>query len=160
MDGPNADRLRLILKHNQMIHQLANDTILLVPRYETLWEGRSDSGDQWLTGSVLYSHGQSHQVDLIYSSSQFYIPRIYSDFQKLTFEAVVDNAVQVQRRLRGHFVLDNVDLGVWKEREKGNPINESTDTLMIDPCLGHCNFDGGFCGWSNDPDDDFDWSLV
>lgn len=64
MDGPNADRLRLILKHNQMIHQLANDTVLLVPRYETLWEGRSDNGDKWLTGSVLYSHGKPHQVKL------------------------------------------------------------------------------------------------
>jgi hypothetical protein len=31
---------------------------------------------------------------------------------------------------------------------------------MVDPCLGHCNFDGGFCGWSNDQEDDFDWNLV
>lgn len=62
MDGPNADRLRLVVRHNQVIHQMANDTVLLTPRYETLWEGRSDSGDKWLATSVLYSYGQPHQV--------------------------------------------------------------------------------------------------
>lgn len=62
MDGPNAERLRLVLKHNQMVHQMANNTVLLIPRYETLWEGRSDVGDKWLAASVLYSHGQAHQV--------------------------------------------------------------------------------------------------
>jgi hypothetical protein len=62
MDGPSADRLRLVLQQSQMVHQMANDTVLLVPRRETLWEGRSDTGDKWLTASVLYSHGQTHQV--------------------------------------------------------------------------------------------------
>lgn len=27
-------------------------------------------------------------------------------------------------------------------------------------CKGHCTFEGGFCGWINDEDDDFNWSLV
>ncbi|KAK4015400.1 hypothetical protein OUZ56_030380 [Daphnia magna] len=138
MDGPSADRLRLVLRQSQLLHQMANDTVLLMPRREVLWEGRSDSSDKWLTASVLYSHGQPHQ---------------------LAFEAVVDNSVQSQRRLRGHFVLDNVDLGTWKEDENEKALNENPDTLMVDPCLGHCNFDGGFCGWSNDQDDDFDWNL-
>nr|CAH0101640.1 unnamed protein product [Daphnia galeata] len=139
MDGPSADRLRLVLKQSQMVHQMANDTVLLVPRREILWEGRSDTSDKWLTASVLYSHGQSHQ---------------------LAFEAVVDHSVQSStRRLRGHFVLDNVDLGTWKESENDKALNENPDTLMVDPCLGHCNFDGGFCGWSNDQEDDFDWNL-
>ena len=62
--------------------------------------------------------------------------------------------------MRGHFVLDNVDLGTWKESENDKALNENPDTLMVDPCLGHCNFDGGFCGWSNDQEDDFDWNLV
>jgi hypothetical protein len=62
MDGPSADRLRLVLKQSQMVHQMANDTVLLVPQREILWEGRSDTSDKWLTASVLYSHGQSHQV--------------------------------------------------------------------------------------------------
>lgn len=57
-------------------------------------------------------------------------------------------------------MLDNVDLGTWKESENDKALNENPDTLMVDPCLGHCNFDGGFCGWSNDQEDDFDWNLV
>lgn len=79
---------------------------------------------------------------------------------KLAFEAIVDNSAQGQRRLRGHFVLDNVDLGTWKEREDDENVNENPETLMVNPCSGHCNFDGGFCGWSNDQEDDFDWTLV
>jgi hypothetical protein len=79
---------------------------------------------------------------------------------QLAFEAVVDQSAQNTRRLRGHFVLDNVDLGTWKESENEKALNENPDTLMVDPCLGHCNFDGGFCGWSNDQEDDFDWNLV
>lgn len=78
----------------------------------------------------------------------------------MAFEAVVDNALQGQRRLRSHFVLDNVDLGTWRENEDEKPAGQTPDNIMVDPCLGHCNFDGGLCGWSNDPDDDFDWNLV
>lgn len=63
MDGPSADRLRLVLRQSQLVHQMANDTVLLMPRREVLWEGRSDSSDKWLTASVLYSHGQPHQVN-------------------------------------------------------------------------------------------------
>ena len=83
MDGPSAERLRLVLRYQrQMVHQMANDTVLLVPRSETLWEGRSDSKDKWQTAAVLYSHGQPHQVnlkdvtitkwDLIYDHCPFY----------------------------------------------------------------------------------------
>lgn len=63
MDGPSAERLRLVLRQSQMVHQMANDTVLLVPRRETLWEGRSDTNDKWLMAAVLYSHGQPHQVN-------------------------------------------------------------------------------------------------
>jgi hypothetical protein len=27
-------------------------------------------------------------------------------------------------------------------------------------CKGHCTFEGGFCGWTNDEEDDFEWFLV
>ena len=61
MDGPSADRLRLVLQQSETI-QMINDTVLLVPQRETLWEGRSDNRDKWLTASVLYIHGIPHQV--------------------------------------------------------------------------------------------------
>lgn len=35
--------------------------------------------------------------------------------------------------------------------------------LLLLRCIinfaGHCTFEGGFCGWTNDVEDDFDWEL-
>ena len=46
------------------------------------------------------------------------------------------------RKFRGYVAVDDVALA--------NGAN----------CQGHCTFEGGFCGWSNEESDDFDWSLV
>ena len=76
------------------------------------------------------------------------------------FEAVAEEWNPNQKRLRGHIGLDNVDLGTWIDLENNNDVNNQGN-LLSNPCLGHCNFDGGFCGWSNEQqDDDFDWRLV
>ena len=56
----------------------------------------------------------------------------------------------LHRRMQGHIVLDNIDLGA------DDPNEAPTSNL----CSGHCNFDAGFCGWNNDDRDDFDWKLV
>lgn len=80
-------------------------------------------------------------------------------------EAVADDSTPSGKRLRGHVALDNLDPGTWADRADDEAINGTASpdqgTLLMNPCLGHCNFDGGFCGWSNDQlDDDFDWKLV
>ena len=63
MDGPSADRLRLVLQQSQtVVHQMVNDTFVLVPRREILWEARDGTGDLWQTAAVLYGHGHQHQV--------------------------------------------------------------------------------------------------
>lgn len=39
----------------------------------------------------------------------------------------------------------------------------AVDSIMLKPgseCKGHCTFEGGFCGWTNEANDDFDWALV
>lgn len=58
-------------------------------------------------------------------------------------EGIPREASQLSRRFRGYIAIDNVML--------------KTATT----CPGHCNFDGGFCDWSNErgEEDDFDWSL-
>lgn len=40
------------------------------------------------------------------------------------------------------------------------PGGEGQDSILSNPCMGHCNFENSFCTWKNDQDDDFDWSLV
>lgn len=63
MDGPSAERLRLVIHQPQpVIRQTVNDTFVLIPRRETLWETRDGTGDQWQTIALLYSYGQQHQV--------------------------------------------------------------------------------------------------
>ncbi|PRD25664.1 UNVERIFIED_CONTAM: MAM and LDL-receptor class A domain-containing protein 1 [Trichonephila clavipes] len=40
------------------------------------------------------------------------------------------------------------------------PWNHCTDTFInAFFVIGHCTFEGGFCGWTNDVEDDFDWEL-
>jgi len=55
---------------------------------------------------------------------------------------VAKDASDAYRRYRGFVAVDNVALKMGME------------------CRGHCTFEGGFCGWTNDEEDDFDWSLV
>ena len=69
---------------------------------------------------------------------------------QLIFEASVGDGKPLHRRMQGHIVLDNIDLGA------DDPNEAPTSNL----CSGHCNFDAGFCGWNNDDRDDFDWKLV
>lgn len=83
---------------------------------------------------------------------------------QLVVEAGADDSMSTQKRMRGHIALDNVDLGTWRDVEGDEDSSSSNsvdqDQLLSNPCMGHCNFDGGFCGWSNDQDDEFDWELV
>ena len=71
-------------------------------------------------------------------------------FLQLIFEASAGDRRPLHRRLQGHIVLDNIDLGPENT-------NESPTSNL---CTGHCNFDAGFCGWNNDDQDDFNWKLV
>jgi hypothetical protein len=55
---------------------------------------------------------------------------------------VAKESSDAYRRYRGFVAVDNVALKTGMG------------------CKGHCTFEGGFCGWTNDEDDDFDWFLV
>lgn len=69
---------------------------------------------------------------------------------QLIFEAKASESVPFNRRPHGYIAIDNIDV-TREDVSSANP---------IDSCLGHCNFDGGFCGWSNVLEDDFNWNLV
>jgi hypothetical protein len=55
---------------------------------------------------------------------------------------VAKDASDAYRRYRGFVAIDNVALKTGMG------------------CKGHCTFEGGFCGWKNEEEDDFEWFLV
>nr|CAD7264938.1 unnamed protein product [Timema shepardi] len=66
----------------------------------------------------------------------------YNTNHQIIFEAIAKDSTDAYRRYRGYVAVDNV------ARKPGSE------------CRGHCTFESGFCGWRNDEEDDFDWSLV
>lgn len=61
---------------------------------------------------------------------------------QIVFDGLAKELLDNFRKFRGYVAVDNVALKNGLE------------------CKGHCTFEGGFCGWSNDETDDFNWSLV
>lgn len=65
-----------------------------------------------------------------------------SKFFQIVFEGIAKDIPDPFRKFRGYVAVDNVALKPGLE------------------CKGHCSFEGGFCGWTNEEDEDFNWSLV
>ncbi|XP_012277059.1 MAM and LDL-receptor class A domain-containing protein 1 [Orussus abietinus] len=65
----------------------------------------------------------------------------YPEIHSLIIEGVPVDAADPSRLYRGYIAIDDVDLqpGI--------------------SCVGFCDFAGGFCDWSNDAEDDFDWTI-
>lgn len=62
MEGPTAERLRLVVQQPQLVRMITNDTIVFAPRREMLWEQYGDTDGKWRVGAVLYSFGHPHHV--------------------------------------------------------------------------------------------------
>ena len=89
MDGPSAERIRLLLhpvESSSLFSKPLNDStvyILVGQHKETLWENRGDTGDQWRSASVLYGFGLPHYVSVdsilakTFSFSFLYFLKIY-----------------------------------------------------------------------------------
>ncbi|KAH8035734.1 hypothetical protein HPB51_008101 [Rhipicephalus microplus] len=68
----------------------------------------------------------------------------YGDVHQVWFEAVPKPRGDPARKFRGYIALDDI---LFDRMEEAG-----------DNCLGHCTFEGGYCGWQNaDTDDDFNW---
>ncbi|XP_075219109.1 MAM and LDL-receptor class A domain-containing protein 1-like isoform X2 [Lycorma delicatula] len=66
----------------------------------------------------------------------------YNKYHKIVFEGIPKELPDPYRKYRGYVAVDNIVLKPGSE------------------CKGHCTFEGPlFCGWTNDENDDFDWSL-
>lgn len=60
----------------------------------------------------------------------------------MIIEGIPVDSTDPARLYRGYIAVDDIDL------QPGTS------------CIGFCNFAGGFCDWTNDADDDFDWTIV
>ncbi|CAL8109886.1 unnamed protein product [Orchesella dallaii] len=60
---------------------------------------------------------------------------------QIYLEGIPREPSQLSRRYRGFIAIDDV---MFK---------------TADQCPGHCTFDGGLCDWTNEQQDDFDWTL-
>ncbi|XP_046682188.1 MAM and LDL-receptor class A domain-containing protein 1-like [Homalodisca vitripennis] len=65
----------------------------------------------------------------------------YNKDHQIVFEGIAKELPDPYRKYRGYVAVDSLMLKPGSE------------------CKGHCTFEGGFCGWTNDPNDDFEWSL-
>ena len=61
---------------------------------------------------------------------------------QVIFEAIPVDSGDSSRRFRGYVGLDELSFTPSKE------------------CGAFCTFEGGTCGWTQDSNDDFDWTLV
>lgn len=65
-------------------------------------------------------------------------------------EGVAKSVDEPERAYRGYISVDDVSL---------QPMAEAGGTEGA--CHGHCTFEGGMCGWTNQEEgDDFDWTLA
>ncbi|XP_034192105.2 MAM and LDL-receptor class A domain-containing protein 1 isoform X1 [Osmia lignaria lignaria] len=79
-----------------------------------------------------YNLGIWQQTQILYT-----FPELHS----LIIEGIPVDPTDPARLYRGYIAVDDIDL------QPGTS------------CVGFCNFAGGFCDWSNDAEDDFDWTI-
>ncbi|XP_072154876.1 MAM and LDL-receptor class A domain-containing protein 1 isoform X1 [Bemisia tabaci] len=95
-------------------------------------DGRPDGFFRVLWGTKDPSNRMWMEAEVLYT---------YNRDHQIVFEGVAKELPDPFRKFRGFVAVDNVALKPGSE------------------CRGHCTFEGGFCGWTNDEEDDFDWSL-
>ncbi|XP_078033852.1 MAM and LDL-receptor class A domain-containing protein 1 [Augochlora pura] len=79
-----------------------------------------------------YTLGVWQQAQVLYT---------YPELHSVVIEGIPVDTTDTARLYRGYVAVDDIDL------QPGTS------------CVGFCNFAGGFCDWSNDAEDDFDWTI-
>ncbi|RWS04929.1 MAM domain-containing protein 4-like protein, partial [Dinothrombium tinctorium] len=92
--------------------------------------------NQTVWESRLISEGKWIKSEIAYS---------YNEMHQIVLEGIAKSAEEPERAYRGYIAVDDIQI---------TPKGEGDTTL----CHGHCTFEGGFCGWTNEEEkDDFDW---
>ncbi|XP_046406809.1 MAM and LDL-receptor class A domain-containing protein 1-like [Ischnura elegans] len=103
--------------------------VLLHPVVE---EGGVEMYDRVLWGTKDSTQGKWMEAEVLYT---------YNQAHQVVFESIAKEQTESFRKYRGFVAVDNVALKPGLD------------------CRGHCTFEGGLCSWTDDEDDDFDWSL-
>ena len=104
-----------------------------------------------LSYSIIFSISTYYNNSLVLLCSLWYFHYIWRWFYKtkqLIFEGVAKSVDEAERAYRGYLALDDIQF---------QPMGDTAPP----PCHGHCTFEGGMCGWTNQEEgDDFDWTLA
>lgn len=77
----------------------------------------------------------------------------YSATHRMLLKANAKRLGHVERSFRGYIAIDDIQVRTMEEGGGGGGAAE-------EPCKGHCTFEAGLCGWTNQEEgDDFDWKL-
>ncbi|XP_023224461.1 MAM and LDL-receptor class A domain-containing protein 1-like [Centruroides sculpturatus] len=105
---------------------------------------------------LLYRHADKSMIPLWESSDimtenwqKGEVVYAIGEKHQIVFEALPKKLKDSERCFRGYIAIDDIE-----SNEVGSDSSEN--------CLGHCTFEGGFCGWVNldeEEEDDFDWTL-
>lgn len=77
----------------------------------------------------------------------------YSSTHRMLLKANAKRLGHIERTFRGYIAIDDIQV---KTMEEGGGSAANAE----EPCKGHCTFEAGLCGWTNQEEgDDFDWRL-
>ncbi|XP_066601033.1 MAM and LDL-receptor class A domain-containing protein 1-like [Prorops nasuta] len=139
MDGLSPAGLRVLLhvgvdefslkKERPEEIPLENST---VPSCEPINDSSVTVEERVLWHAQYYFLGTWQQAQILYT---------YPNLHSIIIEGIPVDSSDPSRLFRGYVAIDDIDL------QPGSS------------CVGLCNFAGGFCDWSNDAEDDFDWTI-
>lgn len=139
INGLSSAGLRVLLHMGVDEFSIKKDRAEEIPIENVTATATSTSSKPFDSGSerVLW-HAQ---YNILGVWQQAHILYTYPELHSLVIEGVPVDSADPSRLYRGYIAIDDID-------------------LQIGPtCAGFCNFAGGICDWTNDAEDDFDWTI-
>ncbi|XP_076625813.1 MAM and LDL-receptor class A domain-containing protein 1 [Colletes latitarsis] len=135
MDGLSIAGLRILLHVGTDEYSIKKEqTEEITPENATISTCKpvEVSNERVIWNAQYYSLGVWQQAQLLYT---------YPVLHSVIIEGIPVDPTDPARLYRGYLAVDDIDL------QPGTS------------CVGFCNFASGFCDWSNDAEDDFDWTI-
>ncbi|XP_045139382.1 MAM and LDL-receptor class A domain-containing protein 1-like isoform X3 [Portunus trituberculatus] len=114
-----------------LLHPMAENISVGMPVDEVM-QGYDGSEDVVLWEARDMTSGEWKEGQIVYT---------YGKKHSVIFEAIPVDSGDSNRRFRGYVAVDELSFTDSKE------------------CGAFCTFEGGTCGWTQDSNDDFDWTL-
>ncbi|XP_043257354.1 MAM and LDL-receptor class A domain-containing protein 1-like [Colletes gigas] len=135
MDGLSIAGLRILLHMGTDEYSIKKaQTEEITPENVTISTCKSVEvpNERVIWNAQYYTLGVWQQAQLLYT---------YPLLHSVIIEGIPVDPTDPARLYRGYLAVDDIDLQPGAS------------------CVGFCNFASGFCDWSNDAEDDFDWTI-